>query len=474
MFNRPGYYRVQVGAQVVLRAPNMRADTMVMTSATETVWLLVDEGGGRITDGFDPSVVDSMRMPLFGSYGAFVPRASKLPGNRSQVGGPSDASTSALTDVWMDGWLEYHDTDVGNYVRLPGALVEAQCLNWDLDPIAYYTTRTNESGAYAVQCPVGTEYMEGSITFNDSYSDSRGPGGAVAGGSFQGTDGSTGVVVRAGNDYAAKAFRTITEKAPVAMSRFGYSRGQIDVWVSSSSYSYGVYYCSLTGPTCAQADVIYTNYSIVFGEQGSFSVMHEYGHGFHYVALEPWNAYSCTGDPPSHGWTEQENLSCAFVEGFADFFSMWVAGDKIVNQPFGGDPDLESNPNRTVGDGVRIESTIASFLYDLVDGANEPDSPSNTANGDEAFDSVAYSANWIAKAIRYCSLTGGPTRLDGADQLVYCLEGNTNARTESTRWSSMWRSYTGVSYDQSIGTPAGSGPQVRKFWKYNMYGVLEQ
>jgi hypothetical protein len=218
----------------------------------------------------------------------------------------------------------------------------------------------------------------------------------------------------------------------------------------------------------------------VFGEDGFFVSVHEHGHAYHYKSLEPWGSYSCTGN--QHSWTETENLSCAFVEGFADFYSMWLSGDRLTTQPYGGDHGLENNvdgggnvTNPPVGgDGVRVEAAVAAFLYDLVDGVNEPDAANNSPGGEESFDTATFPASWLADVLVHCRLNGTVSRLDGPDQSVYCLENSTSAHSASLSFSTAWRSYSSLSFDQSIIWPAGySSSLVRTLWKYNMYGVLD-
>src|SRR5439155_22381962 len=94
---------------------------------------------------------------------------------------------------------------------------------------------------------------------------------------------------------------------------------------------------------------------------------------------------------------------------------MWLEGDRLVTDPFGADCGLEHNldscpsggrtnppPNE---DGVRVEAAVAAFLYDLVDGDNEPDDPMNAAGPSEAFDGATYPASWLADVIGSCKVT---------------------------------------------------------------------
>jgi hypothetical protein len=190
--------------------------------------------------------------------------------------------------------------------------------------------------------------------------------------------------------------------------------------------------------------------------------MHEYGHAFHYKAVESPSSYSCTNN--THSIHIPNLYSCAFVEGFADFFSIWVAGPDLTTGWTGGyatDNALEQNPWRTTGDGSRIEGAAAAFMYDLVDGASEPDGL------DESFDTATYPGSYVLNAIGGCAFgpNNSPHTLDGMDQFVYCVERSTSAQPLGVNW----RAYSSV---QSPAPPAGwSAAVVRKLWRYNFYNV---
>ena len=95
------------------------------------------------------------------------------------------------------------------------------------------------------------------------------------------------------------------------------------------------------------------------------------------------------------GTTNRVSPEGQVVEGFADFYSMWISGDKLTTFPFAGDHGLENNTYQGLptnpppgGDGVRVESAVAAFLYDIVDGPNEPDGTANEAGGEEWWDTL--------------------------------------------------------------------------------------
>lgn len=256
-------------------------------------------------------------------------------------------------------------------------------------------------------------------------------------------------------------------------------------WVSDADPNYGINWCTSGFLGCPGVDVIRSNFTRVFSSgvsakwDGLFVSLHEYGHGYHYYAVEDWASGAGICSNGSHGWEETENLGCAFVEGLADWFSMVTIGPTIDNAPYGGDYGLENNlgfypgggPTNPPpgGDGVRVESAVAAFLYDVIDGATELDGVNNGVGMDETFDNLTGLASGVLARIRYCKLNGASLKLSGADQLVYCLEGNPTAYTEAQFLSPAWRSYSSVSFEQSV--PALNSAKVRALWEYNMYGI---
>lgn len=73
-FARPGYYRVLVRAGSPSNSTGSRFDNgkRVLESSHRILWILVDENGGRLTNGYDITVATAERAPLHGAYGPFV------------------------------------------------------------------------------------------------------------------------------------------------------------------------------------------------------------------------------------------------------------------------------------------------------------------------------------------------------------------------------------------------------------------
>jgi hypothetical protein len=478
-FARPGYYRVMARATAAPGAetPRPGRDTLVFNASTETLWMLVDESGGRLTAGFDSAAAygDASREPRYGSYGAFVPR-------RAAAGGPT-ASAALVPSFDHDtephpgyeerswGYVYHTNLDNGMVEPLAGAEVRVTCLYWWDQGNYDYSVYTDGNGYYDIKCPQNYPYHTFqwiAVYLENQYADVRGRAGASSG-AISYSSGPQNF--RVANDQAAHVFKQLSAKVPVAEQRFGRSATRVSVYAADADPNYGIFYRS-------NENRIYTNYTRIPGEDGWFVTLHEYGHAFHWKNVDEWGSYSCTNN--EHFWTETENLSCAFVEGFADFFAMWLVGDKVNTAPYGGDYGVENNVSGypygsptnppAGGDGVRVEAAVAAFLYDLVDGPDEPDGLGNTVGGEESWDGATYPAGWVADMIRYCNV-GGVTRMTGADQMVYCLEASLTGYTESRRWSTAWRSYGSLSYERTLARY--SQPMIRRLWKYNMYGVLE-
>ena len=214
----------------------------------------------------------------------------------------------------------------------------------------------------------------------------------------------------------------------------------------------------------------------MFGQDGLFVTVHEYGHAYHYVAIEPWpNTYGCA--PGGHQPAVPYSLACAFVEGFADFFAGWILANRLTSAYGYSDYNWEYRSYAGVN-GLITEGAAAGFFYDLADGSSDLDAAGNTTAYEEAFDNAVYPGSFIANIIANCSpytqtSTGNvfADPLDGMDQVVYCVEGHVNAEIIGPTYGNYWRTqWDAVSWYPSFSWPAGySGTTVRTLWKWNFY-----
>ena len=236
---------------------------------------------------------------------------------------------------------------------------------------------------------------------------------------------------------------------------FRRSRGQIKYVVtlgaSGSRYESG-------------SDLIYIgNY---WNGYGRFTTPHEYHHAFHYTAIDPWRTYQCVDN--DHGFYTYETTSCAYIEGFADFFSFWMQRNDTDPTKLFLNDGIESNPNNGGNQpGIIVEVFFAATLWDLVDDASTPDDYS----GDD--DTMALTPSNVADIMLRCRLINPNEYLiSHTDQFVYCAEfGVMNAA-----WSlpaalqAFWGPYGSMSWDG--GTPIlPNFSAFRANWRKNFYAL---
>src|SRR5262245_51308304 len=94
---------------------------------------------------------------------------------------------------------------------------------------------------------------------------------------------------------------------------------------------------------------------------GSHTLLHEYGHAYHWKAIGGPRIDSQDPGCTIHNFTTTETLQCAFSEGFADFFAAWVGGGRLRNSAdaiHASDYAIELNPYRTIGNGALNEGAV--------------------------------------------------------------------------------------------------------------------
>ncbi|HEU4457483.1 MAG TPA: hypothetical protein VFR81_30715 [Longimicrobium sp.] len=467
-FPRAGLYRVVASARSQPPGDEKLApaDSVVGNFSSETLYLLIDENGGRPSREYS---APAGRTPLYGSFGPFTQGAA--PGARAAAapGGPSAQTTGTVTGVMWN----YNDL-TASHERLGPTVGTLNCRN-STGTFVASTINVAADGTFSFSCASGV--YNGQIHLRSANADVYGHGGAFAGAGFDQTMGSS-LSLQSSNQYAGYVFLTLNQHIPVAVSRFGRQRSQITAWVSTTDPT--IVYCpavTTTSSVCTRADIIRSHQGRVFGEDGIFVTVHEYGHAFHYKAIEPWpNTYGC--DPGGHNPAVPWSRACAFVEGFADFFAGWILANRLTSAYGYSDYNWETR-SYAGPDGLITEGAAAGFFYDLADGSGDLDASGNTTAYEESFDTAVYPGSFIANIIASCSpytqtSTGGYTYanpLDGMDQVVYCVEGHVNAEIIGPTYGSSWRTqWDGVSWSPAFSYPAGfSGTTVRTLWKWNFY-----
>jgi hypothetical protein len=469
-FAKPGIYRVVASARSRAPENETRAagDSIVGNFSSQTLYLYIGENGGWATKVHDPEMAGG-RTTLYGSYGPFTGgTAATNVSLRSEVAQQTTGVVNGIFYVYNDSTRTHERLGyTSGYADCRTSTGSTQRLNFTV----------NSDGAFTFTCATGI--YTGRIDLRNSDAEVFGAAGAFAGAAFDQTAGAQ-PALQASNQYAGYVFSTYNKHVPAARALFGRSRpAAITTWVSATDGSYPIQYCQAinTSYGCTRADVIMQNHTRVFDEDGIFVTMHEYGHSFHHRAIEALpGTYSC--NPNGHSIDVPYSLSCAFVEGFADFFAVYLLSSRLTNTWY-SDYTFESR-SFAGPSGLITEGAAAGFFYDLVDGTGQTDSYSNTVS-EESFDNAAYPASFIANIIANCApyyrtSTGAYVytyNLDGMDQVVYCIEGNVNAETVGPTYGTGWRTtWEGVTWSPTFSYPTGySATTVRKLWTWNFYGV---
>lgn len=465
-FPHAGYYRIVATARSEPVPGETRADgdPAVIDLSSQTLYVLVQEQGGRLTDGFDPSIAaaDPNRALRYGELGRFLPRYP-------EGGGTAASMETTANQIGTARKLVYYSEEApaGNR-NVPDALITFNCQSntYPYSSISSGSTRTASDGSFSVACSTGR--YNGRAELRNAYANVAGRDSAASGVSFSSADASTLVTVP--NRWAAHVFVVYTRYIPIAESRTGRTRGLMNTYVSMDN-TYDIHYHP-------GADRIHHNNTRIWNEDGRFVIMHEYGHAFHWRGLEAPASYWCS-ESGEHNWDMEYTFSCAWVEGFATFFSVWVVGDALGTSYYSDNTvetqkwalDPADQPFYTSGDGALIEGAVAAFLYDLVDNSTSPDG----VTGDD--DAVAYPGTFVVPLIANCVLGDGSqniTSIDGVDLYVYCLEGDGSAANAAlaVRPDSFWWQGITLVIKNTSPLPTGFSPTaVRTLWKRNLYGA---
>ncbi|MBY0491919.1 MAG: hypothetical protein K2R93_18910 [Gemmatimonadaceae bacterium] len=437
--------------------------------ASKTIWLLItDEGGRSDAEYRNPIASDSLQFLTQGTVGLFVRQDSVLnEWKRRQANVRSDAGVLAQKSLssgpTFRGRITYVETipavGADSSVGVPNAKVTGHCSTVGGTSLGYWEVVADSGGAFSVDCPADAfstyvvAYLSNESAEVNGYNNSW----SGANGWISLMDFGLQVDLSVANNQAAHVFRLHQQYNEYAATLFGRSRSQLN-WRASNS-------TAQTTAFIAASDYIRTHPDDVWGTLGKFIVTHEYGHAFHYVALEPWSTYTC-GLNGRHVADSAYTASCAFVEGFADFYAARMRN--VVEGSSGmyatlSQYQLEQNAFRTIGNGALIESAFAAFLLDLVDTSSDPDGIS----GDDDATSISHAQ--LAEIMTNCYLTSPSwTALTASDQFVYCAAGSVGERSYvSGTWLSSWGSYGGIGFSPYTSLPSQS--EVRALWKYNFY-----
>lgn len=474
----PGYYRATVSVRSASpQTPNTFERMWVSNVRVVEVWLLVLDTGGRVTTEYERANVPPGYQHQPGPFRrtSGPPQAPDSPARdapRRAAGASStrlDIENRSLTPDVITFQAIYWNSDASAYHPLVGAKFQVDtCVveEWQFicDPENWQTAvsgATNSQGYY---------YLEGCTTSNAEYWSTLWTHAGLS--RFQVKGGGTQqwgmVATDCGESYytitssvGGHAFTNLQKTLDGTQSLFGTIHPFIDVnMYSCPTDSYPNYYSP-------GQDEIYLCTQDVWGGWGQFIAGHEYGHAFHQTTLWGNVGGNC---PSKHFLDTNSNWTCAFSEGFADYFGAATRPD-LGTFPIRG--EIESNvyfpgcvqrastyPYACTGgtsyEGALIEAAFAAFLYDLTDSEVE------------VHDSIAAPGTYIRDIIRTCETKYGASawgRADGPDEIAYCVE---NAINPGSYFSP--RMLVASQYRESASEGGGwTSARARKNWVWNLY-----
>ncbi len=471
-FAAPGYYPVITSVSTSSAEEQTQDRDLgvpVSNVVTSNRWILIDKQGGRIDDQYDPRILDdTSRYLTEGSTGEFRPRltpaVSLSPQHQPSY---SAAAVSSVSTSDFNGRITYQRFDFasGAYSTqgVAGARVYGYCASIDDEPVGYFDLAANAQGIFSVDCNTPEAYrisVQGALTglgvqVNGSSNNFAGVNGSIFASSL-GQQVDLAVI----NNEAAQVFVNHLRYNVNVSTMFGRSRSPITYRVSNgaafaTNYDPGLDFIRI-GPNSA------------VGRNGVINVVHEYGHAFHYVAIEPWATYFCSSPSNVHAYNQPYTTSCAFIEGFADFFAARVINSIDGSLAFGDglhQGELEANPYRSLGNGLLIEASIAALFMDLAD--TQADIDGITADDD----SVSISLFAITQIMKQCRLVSpNSALLSHSDQFINCAAGSVGERAFAPSSAiGSWAVYSGLSYDAS--TPLPNQSLFRALWRFNLYNL---
>lgn len=466
-FSQPGLYLIRSCAGPI---GLVQQEARVVDVTCTQAWLLAERSGMRTFASWDARILESARgarYALYGSYGPFVdvqapssPQASQRNGVTSRALGAVALSVVPSSTTYT-GTFTYSQLNpvLNSNVRVSvgaGVIVSVQCV-WPQSSMQ--SAFTDADGGFSIPKGSCSNGVTVTASLVDQYVNVTGPNGAAVGASCY--IASSGYVAdcRVGNSYAAGAFDRIRRAAPVAFARFGRSRARVNVWANDNPAdgTFETFYSS-------GSDRIQINASRADGDDGEFVAVHEYGHAYHWRAIEAPASYNCTNGTHEPGVENQR--SCAFVEGFADFFAAWLVADRVTPFFFFSAADFENNRFRGTGNGMQDEGAVAGFMLDLVDGSSDVDG----IPGDD--DTMVYPATFVEQAIRVCTASLGFSALDGTDQFVYCIERTLNSAYGAVpvAYQPTWRQFAGSLSPPNAPNGYNAGA-VRAAWQWNLFNM---
>lgn len=441
----PGYYNVT--ATVIQHSDDWRTDggRLVGTGAGQSLWLWIDERGGRVTEGFDPSVFPAGTRRAPGPLGLDrkPPRlhhpgtvvtctvspsesmviASECPDNSGLTFNPPpppdqpatatvtvtyrDQGTGGTTRPLADAWVAWKvfDTSTGAEVARSGGYTNATGVSPTIDCKGPTSTR---SLVVTVHTENRKAEVKNHINSNPDRTTVAQPPAVPCGGN---------VPVAAG-DEQSHLFSNLNKTWDGHRSRFGADppaiirAGMYPVSARRTHYDYN-----------AVELHIEPGWDTIWREYGVLVAAHEYGHLWQdkYLYQSPANnglmRYYTNCPTPEHPPGNRSNFGCAWGEAFADWYAVVVRESDLPTWR----RDLEENRYHLqctgtlcTDDGSIVQGAVHAFLWDITDPTGETGDDVQKAPAD------------VAQAVKTCEVSlqvnGSFFPYNGVDHIIWCME----------------------------------------------------
>lgn len=406
-----GYYRVIVTASAPDEPILIAALGPVQNFERAEVGIFLDEGGSRVTQGFDPALLPDTLRRVAGVRqlrdSRFTRQAADFNRNlttgptastgsfRLRTGSPTSIS-STLDPAAIGGRIRYFDPESQTIRPVGGLRYKVEIEEVPASQIIYsYLAYTDPEGNWAVPCPGHNEYVRVTFAYDGTVRLPQVPAGSGY---------ADGVCAFDEGDWLISSDLTTIwiKMSAVVQASTDFFGGwvrplPIDVTVHNNSNQLSYFHRG----DLLSVDLIVLRQAYpneIYGGRGTFVMAHEFGHAQHvgafgaypqHLTFLPWIESRCP--ETGHAFEYVVSAECAYVEGFADFHAV-----ATMPQAVGNMRDSIETGNfwsafawQTVN-GRFNEGTVAAFLYDLVDPANE------------AHDSVQFSGHYVAKVIATC------------------------------------------------------------------------
>jgi hypothetical protein len=444
---QPGYYRLVATARTIGRQTADVWRERIEDSATQEIWLLIDDAGGAVTSTFEGNRLQGGSIQQPGPKRAMTgkqlsPAAHVAGGQRGQARLQSIPLTQGM-EVWQAVWF---NAARGEYDYLSEATVYVDY--WDSYTSLHMTTSvlsTDTDGMFQIWCSYDWSYTGAIRMENASLSMSPLEAGWFGGSANWCDDQVLHQAFVSGQ--VAHVWAEMRRIRVASTALLGVSPGPIRVLLTFNTGQVSHY-------SPGGVDKVFLFLTDYTSEWATFVMAHEYGHHVNNRALGGYPDPNC----PDHYWGLPSSLTCAYVEGFADYHAAATRSDELPY--WRADLDAHAPYNN---EGSVDEIAVANLLFDLTDPVG--------GSGSELGDTMQYPGSFVADLINSCVVYQSSVwrRPNGIDHLILCLENQVDYNFMTGYFPERSPSYATA---QSNGASAPSGfsvSAVRALWLWNLY-----